>query len=97
MLKNLYRKDDQSYAWRVNLDAIYDHASDIGRGISTDHVYDKPALFIRGEKSDYILPEDERRILKMFPQATFIEIPDASHWVHAEKPEEVLEAFETFL
>jgi pimeloyl-ACP methyl ester carboxylesterase len=97
LLKNLYRRDDQTYAWRVNLDAIYDHASNIGRGISTEHMYEKPTLFIRGEKSDYILPEDEKMIKNIFPHATIFEIPDASHWVHAEKPKEVLEALETFL
>jgi esterase len=97
LLKNLYRRDDQTYAWRVNLEAIYDHASDIGHGISVDQVYDNPALFIRGEKSEYILPEDESNIIKMFPQATIIEIPDASHWVHAEKPDKILEALQTFL
>jgi esterase len=97
LLKNLYRREDQTYAWRLNLDAIYDHASNIGRGISTEYIYEKPTLFIRGEKSDYILPEDEERIKNIFPHATIFEIPDASHWVHAEKPKEVLEALETFL
>ena len=97
LLKNLYRKDDNTYAWRVNLEAIYDHASDIGRGISLDNTYQKPSLFIRGEKSEYILPEDEIRIRTIFPQATFIEIPGATHWVHAEKPKEVLEALKSFL
>jgi pimeloyl-ACP methyl ester carboxylesterase len=97
LLKNLYRKNDNTYAWRVNLDAIYDHASDIGRGISTKKSYDKQTLFIRGEKSEYLMDEDESRILKIFPQATFIEIPDATHWVHAEKPDEVIKALESFL
>jgi pimeloyl-ACP methyl ester carboxylesterase len=97
LLKNLYRKDDNTYAWRVNLKAITDHTSDIGRGISQNFTYEKPTLFIRGEKSDYILPEDEQQILTIFPKATIIEIPDASHWVHAEKPDEVLKVLENFL
>ncbi|MCK4559623.1 MAG: alpha/beta fold hydrolase [Calditrichia bacterium] len=97
LLKNLYRKDDNSYAWRVNLEVIYDHASDIGHGISTDHTYEKPTLFIRGEKSDYILPEDEQRIIEIFPHASIIEIPGATHWVHAEKPSEFLVALRSFL
>ena len=97
LLKNLYRKADRTYAWRVNLDAIYEHASDIGRGISTEKLYDKQTLFIRGEKSEYLLAEDKNRIIKIFPQATFIEIPDATHWVHAEKPDEVIKALENFL
>lgn len=97
LLKNIYRKNDNTYAWRVNLQAIYDHASDIGRGISTDNLYEKPTLFIRGEKSEYILPEDKNRILKLFPKVKFIEISDASHWVHAEKPDQVIEALQSFL
>ena len=97
LLKNLYRKADNTYAWRVNLEAIVNHTSDIGLGISQNFTYEKPTLFIRGEKSDYILPEDEQQILTIFPNATIIEIPDASHWVHAEKPDEVLKVLENFL
>ena len=97
LLKNLYRRDNNSYSWRVNLDAIYNHASDIGRGISSESVFDKPTLFIRGEKSDYLLKEDEEKILSMFPKATFVEIKDASHWVHAEKPEEFLQVIKSYL
>jgi pimeloyl-ACP methyl ester carboxylesterase len=97
LLKNLYRKDDNSYAWRINLEAIYTHAADIGRAASTNQVYDKSTLFIRGEKSDYILPEDKHQIMTIFPKATIIEIPGASHWVHAEKPDEFIEALKSFL
>jgi len=97
LLKSLYRKEDNSYAWRINLEAIYNHASDIGRGVSADFVYDKPTLFIRGEKSDYILPEDREQIMTIFPKASIIEIPGASHWVHAEKPDEFLTALRSIL
>jgi len=97
LLKNLYRKEDNSYAWRMNLEAIYDHASDIGRGISTDRIYKKQTLFIQGEESDYILAADEPQILTLFPQATIVEIPGASHWLHAEKPDEFLEELKSFL
>jgi len=97
LLKNLYRKDDNTYAWRINLDALINHKSDIGLGISQNFIYEKPTLFIRGGKSNYILPEDEQHIMKIFPKATIIEIPDASHWVHAEKPDDVLKALKNFL
>jgi len=97
LLKSLYRKEDNSYAWRINLEAIYNHASDIGRGVSVDVVYDKPTLFIRGENSDYILPEDREQIMTIFPKASIIEIPGASHWVHAEKPDEFLTALRSIL
>jgi pimeloyl-ACP methyl ester carboxylesterase len=97
LLKNLYRKDDNTYAWRVNLDALSNHTSDIELGISQDFIYEKPTLFIRGGKSDYILPEDEQQIMTLFPNATIIEIPNASHWVHAERPDDFLKVLENFL
>jgi pimeloyl-ACP methyl ester carboxylesterase len=97
LLKNLYRKEDHSYTWHVNLDAIYEHASDIGSGISTNHTYEKPTLFIRGEKSEYLLEKDRAQIIRFFPNAKIIEIKEASHWVHAEKPDEFLEVVKTYL
>ena len=65
LLKNLYRKEDNSYAWRINLEAIYNHSSDIGRGISTNQIYEGQILFLRGEKSDYILPAASWRYQQM--------------------------------
>ena len=97
LLKNLHRKADNSYTWHINLDAIYDHASDIGNGISTNKVCKKPTLFIRGEKSEYLLEKDRALIMKLFPHAKIIEIKEASHWVHAEKPDEFLEVVKSFL
>ena len=97
LLKSLYRKEDNSYAWRINLDSIYDHASDIGRGITTTHTFEKPTLFIQGENSEYILPSDKSRIISLFPQAIIKEIKGASHWVHAEKPDEFFKVVEAYL
>ena len=97
LLKNLYRKENGLYAWRINLDAIYTHASDIGRGIPLNHIYENPTLFIRGENSDYILPDDQAKIIRIFPKAKIIDIEGASHWVHAEKPDEFIKALLSFL
>jgi pimeloyl-ACP methyl ester carboxylesterase len=44
-------------------------------------------VFIRGLKSNYILPEDERLIREIYPDARIIDIPNAGHWLHAEQPE----------
>ncbi len=97
LLKNLQYQEDQTYAWRINLDAIQGHASDIGRGISGDYHFDQPTLFIRGSESNYILEEDVPRIKDLFSDVSIVTIPGASHWVHAEKPEEFIAALQTFL
>ena len=98
ILKNLvYDKVLGGYKWRMNLPIIQSsYPSIIGRLPATG-VFDKPALFIYGERSQYLLPEDKPIILSQFPQAHFVEIKEAGHWVHAEKPEELFHAVINFL
>jgi pimeloyl-ACP methyl ester carboxylesterase len=43
-------------------------------------------LFIAGEKSNYILPQDEFAIKQQFPKAQFSTVKNAGHWVQAENP-----------
>ena len=59
--------------------------------------YDAPTLFIAGGNSSYVLPEHESKIATLFPQARIERVPDAGHWIHAEKPQEVLELSTAFL
>ncbi|WP_375379460.1 alpha/beta fold hydrolase [Hymenobacter volaticus] len=57
----------------------------------------KPALFIRGGKSDYVTAEDKLYdIPALFPNSQVETIVDAGHWVHAEKPDEVFELVQAF-
>ena len=59
--------------------------------------FDKPTLFIKGGRSDYIQAEHSRTILAQFPKATSFVVAGANHWVHAEKPETVVRAIQKFL
>ncbi len=52
--------------------------------------YDKPVLFVAGERSDYLSPEQEPTVRRLFPRAELAVVPGAGHWVHAEKPAEML-------
>jgi esterase len=49
-----------------------------------------PVTFIKGGDSDYIGKDDEVRIRRFFPAAEITSIPGTSHWLHAEKPEELI-------
>ncbi len=85
--------------WRLGLEEI--------AGAMTDLVgwadpapgarYDGPALFVAGATSSYVPLEAHRAIRARFPQARIETIADAGHWLHAEKPREVLAAIEPFL
>jgi pimeloyl-ACP methyl ester carboxylesterase len=97
LLKSLYRTEKGNYAWRINLDAIAGHAADIGRGITKENIYDQPALFIRGEKSTYLTTDDIPAIKAQFTNSDVETIPDGTHWLHAEKPEKLIQILESFL
>ena len=59
--------------------------------------FTKPALFIRGGQSDYIADADEPEIRRLFPASEIQMIATASHWVHADAPEEFVRLVLDFL
>ncbi|KAL0266382.1 UNVERIFIED_CONTAM: hypothetical protein PYX00_008934 [Menopon gallinae] len=99
LITNLVENDGGKYKWRVNLDSII---SNFQTNISSfppvgSAQFIGPTLFIGGGNSDYLRKEEESGIKKLFPNASFSYIPEAGHWVHAEKPEEFLKIVTTFL
>jgi esterase len=82
MLTNLVWKDGL-LAWQVNLTALLHSLPNLISSPMTGHSrYDGPALFLKGEDSDFIKPEDEVVIQDRFPQSRLITIPQAGHNVH---------------
>jgi pimeloyl-ACP methyl ester carboxylesterase len=86
LLKNIYWKENGELAWRFNLDVIIKQIENIGEATPTENSCNTPTLFIRGEKSNYILNADLDMIHELFPRSMLETISDAGHWVHAEKP-----------
>jgi pimeloyl-ACP methyl ester carboxylesterase len=97
LLKNIYRKDDGSYAWRINLPVIIKNIEEISCEISSKIAFEQPTLFIKGGASEYITQQDESEIKSQFSASKILTIPDASHWVHSEAPDAVYEAINNFL
>lgn len=97
ILKNLDRRKDGTFAWKLNLEAIEKAIEKVGAGME-DHVsFDGSSQFIAGGKSDYITKEDHALIHSYFPNAQIETINDAGHWVHAEKPQELCKMVIEFL
>ena len=98
LLKNLYRREDNSFAWRINLEVLAAELPAVGEATHADQPFLKPTLFIRGGKSDYITAEDKlTAIPALFPNSQVATVVDAGHWVHAEKPEEVFGLVSNFV
>jgi esterase len=97
LLKNLYWKDDNTLAWRFNLDVLAREIEFTGTEIIADDPVNVPALFIKGELSKYISADDDASIYKIFPKAEIEEIKNAGHWVHADQPDALLETVVRFI
>jgi esterase len=89
LMKNLARDEQGKFRWKINLPVIQKNYESINGGLPPQQTrFEKPALFIRGEHSEYILMEDLKPIAELFPRAELVTIKNAAHWVHADAPED---------
>ncbi len=99
LLKNVEKnKNTKQYQWRVNAEVLYDHLDEIVSGVNKSWLDDRipitsyPVIFIRGLLSKYIQDEDKALIKEIYPDANIVDIPEAGHWLHAEKPKKFMKA-----
>jgi pimeloyl-ACP methyl ester carboxylesterase len=97
LLKNLGRDESGNFFWKMNLRGVAENYSRLGEVLSPQNHFEKPALFIRGGKSDYISAADELEMKRLFPAAQIQTIASANHWVHADAPEEFVRLVLDFL
>jgi pimeloyl-ACP methyl ester carboxylesterase len=99
LLQNLVVIDEKPARWRLNLEAIERDFSEIVGfpDLPVGTAYRGPALFVVGARSNYIQPEHEPGIQRLFPEARIIRIEGAGHWVHAEQPQAFLQTVIPFL
>ena len=73
-----------AWRWRINLDTLEsDYNNIISANTSSCRPFDKPVLFIKGEKSDYIMPEHQESILALFPNASVKALQKFLVFLHA--------------
>jgi esterase len=98
LMQNL-RRHDERFDWRLNLLAVAMCMPDLCgfpeppmRG-----AYEGPALFVCGADSDYVPPESQAQIERLFPRARLERIAGAGHWVHADQPDVLSRALQRWL
>ena len=85
-------------SWRIGLAEIaaalpaIEGWDDAGQG-----VYAGPTLVLRGERSDYVKPEDRATFRTLFPAARFASLREAGHWLHADAPDAFVATVDAFL
>ncbi len=97
LMKSLYWESPGQLAFRFNLSVFTDHIEEVGKALGENKTFDKPTLFIRGGKSNYIVAADFEAITHHFPKADIQTIPNVGHWLHAENPQAFFEKVAAFL
>lgn len=98
LLKNLVHGEERGFRWRLNLEGISRSFENTGEPIAPGRRFEGPVLFLYGDRSDYLDPESDRAyITELFPRAEIRRVDGATHWVHADRPDEVVGEIERFL
>lgn len=95
LLKNLSRTQD-GFEWKLNIAALDKNIELIGAELQFKGTFDGPALFIKGARSNYYKPGDEKLVNQFFPRAEIVTL-ETSHWVQAEDPEAFAKTVLNFL
>ena len=102
ILKNLQRTADNNFAWKLNAQSILKNLDKIMEGVErqtdfSQQIIGFPVIFLKGGDSDYLPAVDFRDIRNVFPAAEILEIPGAGHWIHIDKPDEVVKNLKNLL
>lgn len=92
LLKNIYWVEKGKMAWRMNVPVLEREMDNILSPLDSTIECFVHTLFIRGGMSNYILDDDISDLESAFPDSELITIENAGHWVHAEQPDEFVDA-----
>jgi esterase len=100
LLMHRERVPEGNWAWRLGLRHIVEGYPAILAAPETSaegSSWSGPALFLRGELSDYVLPDHHALISALFPGSRTETIAGAGHWLHAQRPDVFITRAREFL
>jgi esterase len=103
LLKNITRGYDDNFTWKINLIALYTNLNEILDGVTLNPesfgygIIGFPVLFIKGGNSEYITPDDEEHIKRIFLYSQIISLSGAGHWLHVDQPDLLIQSIFDFL
>jgi len=97
LLKNVYWKSKTQLALRFNLESLTENSNEVGEALPSFTDFDKPTLFLKGDRSGYINVDDDLLIKAHFPNSEIITVKNSGHWLHADNPEAFYDIVSHFL
>ncbi|HIZ98216.1 MAG TPA: alpha/beta fold hydrolase [Candidatus Janibacter merdipullorum] len=100
LLQNLRREGD-GWRWQPNIEVIGRDIATIG-GWPAERVrqlppFVGPVLWLSGERSSYVIDDNDAEMRRLFPRVRHVTVKDAAHWVHSEQPEVTIQALRAFI
>ena len=97
LLKNLYWVEKGQLGLRINLPVLKENVSEVGEALPIHATFNKPTLFLKGDKSEYIGSTDEGIINRHFGDVKIETVSNAGHWLHAENPKQFYKKVTDFI
>lgn len=97
LMKNVHRVTSDSFGFRFNLEAFNNDESIIGEALAVNKKYIGKTLFLKGDRSKYILESDYIDIQYHFPNSSIVTISNSGHWLHAENPNDFFSVVNEFI
>ena len=94
LLQNVVRSG-HGYQWRINLNSISSNLRFLV-DYKNNNISKSEILFVSGSYSRFISSHGKQAIGNLFPHAQMKTIDGAGHWLHAEKPQQLLELVRAF-
>ncbi len=97
LLQNLQLVEGK-YKWSTNLTSIKEAMNNLRSFpyLEKNNKVDQKMLCIYGQNSNYVTKENLKIFYNFFSNISFIEIENAGHYLHVEKPEEFYKALSNF-
>jgi esterase len=97
LLTNLVREADAGFRWRMDLDGLSAALPQLAcSSLRPGEIYPGPALFLRGDQSDFIRETDRMLIAGHFPRHQILALGRAGHNLHVDQPAAFTAALEYF-
>lgn len=96
-LRSIPAEEGGGFRWQANLDLLRRDLEVIGGFPEVEATFDRPVLWLAGERSLYVGPQHAEHMRRLFPRTRLVTVKGAGHWVHSERPEAFVSALRTFL